>query len=573
MKSPSDRHPSRPRLLPVLALFGPLVATATAQVGGAGSVAPIDRSEAYLDLACQRHFGPLTPEFRINQFQGYDQIWSSVAVAENGYVFTFSSGQDVWARFFDDALEPVTNEFQVNTNLTADIQDEPAIAIATTGNVLIAWSDRNGYDGEQMGIYGRIYDANAQPVGAEFQINQTWQASQWRPLISPTPAGGWVVCWTGNWDGDSFFRILDADGSPLSNDIRVHEFYFDAQVDPSVAVDGDGEIFVSFVDFSSHDPSASGLNLYGRAYAPDGTPYQNEEFLITSWLGDGAQRQPRVASFGEGFVVVFEEELGDGSGYGLYGRRYDGRGNALAPEFAINTTTAGNQVACGVAAQPTGEFIVVWEDYSQGPSRIAAQRFDKDAAKLGPEFIVAQDPLGRIRPVVAMDAEGEDIIVSYDGSVGGWEATEAFARHYAAASGPLVFCDAKVNSLGCVPSIASSGLPSASGGAPFLITATNVRNRNLGLLFYGEGATELPFSGGTFCVSVFLSRTPMQFSGGGPGQTCNGAFELDFNQIIRSPGYPGLVPGKVIAAQYLYRDPQDAFGVGLTDAVRFAICP
>jgi hypothetical protein len=562
-----SRHFSCLRLLPVLALCGPLVAPSTAQITA------IDDSEAYLDLDCLRHFGPLTEEFRINQFQGYDQIWSSVAIAENGYVYTFSSGQDVWARFYDDTMEPVTSEFQVNTNLTNDIQDEPAIGIATTGNVLIAWSDRNGYDGEQMGIYGRIYDENAQPLGAEFQINQTWQASQWRPLISPTPTGGWVVAWTGNWDGDSFIRVLDEDGAPLTNDIRVHEYHWDAQVDPSVAVDGNGEIFVSFVDFSSHDPSASGLNLYGRSYSADGTPYQNEEFLITSWLGDGAQRQPRVAGFGTGFVVIFEDELGDGSGYGLYGRRYDGQGNALAPEFAVNTTTAGTQVACGVASTPMGEFVVAWEDYSQGPSRIAAQRFDKDGAKLGPEFIVAEDPLGRVRPVVAMDPEGEDIVISYDGSIGGWEATEAFARHYAVASGPLVFCDAKVNSAGCLPSISTSGLPSASGDAPFLISVTNVRNRKYGMLFYGEGATEFPFSGGTFCVDVFLSRTPFQFSGGGPGQNCTGTLQIDFNQIIQGSGYPGLVPGKVIAAQYLYRDPPDPDGVGLSDAVRFTICP
>ena len=568
MKLGSDRCFGWLSSLGLLALATPLNAQTLlptqTEIGG--------YEESY-GLDCQTHFGPVSGEFRINQFQGYDQIWSSVAIAENGYVFAFSSGQDVWARFYDDDLQPVTGEFQVNTNLINDIQDEPALAVGTTGNVLIAWSDRNGYDGEQMGIYGRIYNADAQPLDAEIQINESWQASQWRPLISPTPTGGWVVAWTGNWDGDSFIRILDEDGTPLSGDIRVHEYHWDAQVDPSVAVDGNGDIFVSFVDFSSHDPSATGLNLYGRTYAPDGMPYQNEEFLITSWLGDGAQRQPRVAPFAEGFVVVFEEELGDPSGYGLYARLYDGQGTPLAPEFQVNTTTTNNQVDCGVASTPDGRFVVAWEDESQGPPRIVAQRFAAGGAKVGGEFVVAEDPLGRLRPVLAMDAQGEDLVIAYDGSVGGFNATEAFARHYVQAQGPIAYCTGKLNSAGCVPSIASTGIPSESSPDPFTITASDVRNRNFGLLFYGDAWTETPFGGGLFCVGSFLSRTPMQHSGGGPGQTCNGSYEINFNQIIQNESYPGLAPGKVIFAQYIYRDPQDPFGVGLTDALRFAICP
>ena len=65
----------------------------------------------------------------------------------------------------------------------------------------------------------------------------------------------------------------------------------------------------------------------------------------------------------------------------------------------------------------------------------------------------------------------------------------------------------------------------------------------------------------------------MQHSGGGPGVTCNGSFELDFNAIIRNESYPGLSAGQTAAVQFLYRDPQDPFGIGLTNALRFAICP
>jgi hypothetical protein len=565
-------HPLRgPRVPATLLLLGPLAAAAPAQTP-APPPAPLARDAALPD-GCARHFGPLRDAFSVNQYQGYDQIWSQVAWAPYGWVCAFSSGQDVFGRYFDPSMHPTTNEFKVNTNLTLDIQDEPAVSVGATGHVLFAWSDRAGYDGEQMGIFGRVYDAAGTPLGSEIQINQSWQASQWRPLISPTPTGGWAVAWTGEWDGDSFFRLLDEAGQPLTDDIRVHEYTYDAQVDPSVAVDADGDVFVSFVDFSSHDPSATGLNLYGRAFDATGTPYQASEFLITSWLGDGDQRQPRVAPFQDGFVVVFEDQLGDGSGYGLFARRYDGRGHPIDVEFPVNTTTAGNQVACSVAAQPCGTFLVAWEDYSQGTPRILAQRFDAFARKVGTEIVVAEDPLGRVRPVVAADPTGQHIVFAFDGSIGGWEAVEAFARPYADAYGPLVYCDALVNSQGCLPKIGFQGHPSETDPEPFLITATDVRNANFGLLFYGHETGAAPFYGGTLCIQAFQSRTPLQHSGGGPGQTCNGTFSIDFNAIIRNPAYPGLTAGQTVTAQYIYRDPQAPAGVGLTDALRFAICP
>src|SRR5690349_5757922 len=45
----------------------------------------------------------------------------------------------------------------------------------------------------------------------------------------------------------------------------------------------------------------------------------------------------------------------------------------------------------------------------------------------------------------------------------------------------IAYCTAKVNSLGCTPSISGTGIPSASSGAGFVITATSVLNNKPGL--------------------------------------------------------------------------------------------
>src|SRR5205085_11952147 len=115
---------------------------------------------------------PVAPGFRVSQSFFYDQIWSEVAHTPSGFVFAWSEGQDILVRRYDANLVAISNDTLVNTTLDLDTQDEPAICAGTTGNTLIAWSERHGYDGEQMGIFGRVYNLAGVPLAAEFQLNQ-----------------------------------------------------------------------------------------------------------------------------------------------------------------------------------------------------------------------------------------------------------------------------------------------------------------------------------------------------------------------------------------------------------------
>ncbi|MGE3804412.1 MAG: hypothetical protein AB7K24_07050, partial [Gemmataceae bacterium] len=60
------------------------------------------------------------------------------------------------------------------------------------------------------------------------------------------------------------------------------------------------------------------------------------------------------------FVVVWQSQGQDGSGWGIYGQRYDAAGNKVGNEFLVNTTTAGDQLDPAVAVDADGDFVVVW---------------------------------------------------------------------------------------------------------------------------------------------------------------------------------------------------------------------
>ena len=60
----------------------------------------------------------------------------------------------------------------------------------------------------------------------------------------------------------------------------------------------------------------------------------------------GLTHPTRVAAEGPSrFLVVWEDAGHDGSGYGLFARRFDADGHALGPEFQVNQTAASDQRA------------------------------------------------------------------------------------------------------------------------------------------------------------------------------------------------------------------------------------
>lgn len=139
---------------------------------------------------------------------------------------------------------------------------------------------------------------------------------------------------------------------------------------------------------------------------------------------------------------------------------------------------------------------------------------------------------------------------------------------------PQSFCVGKVNSQGCTPAIATSGVASATSLAPFMISTTNVLNQSPGLLIYANTSASIPFQGGTLCVGSPLRRTSVSFSGGNTsGQSCTGSYAVDFNAWVRSGIDTDLAAGREVSAQYYYRDAFSVGGVGLTNATRFFIGP
>ena len=147
------------------------------------------------------------------------------------------------------------------------------------------------------------------------------------------------------------------------------------------------------------------------------------------------------------------------------------------------------------------------------------------------------------------------------------------------------YCMAKVNSLGCVPSIAGTGAPSATLGSGFPITCTQARNNKPGLLFYtvNKPQNAILFQCGTLCVGPGgIRRTPASSSGGTPppANDCSGVYTLDMNAF--AVGAAGGIPapelgvsGTVVDCQWWGRDQGFAAPCNtmLSDAGEYTVGP
>jgi hypothetical protein len=188
-------------------------------------------------------------------------------------------------------------------------------------------------------------------------------------------------------------------------------------------------------------------------------------------------------------------------------------------------------------------------------------------ARIFPDAPVANGHFGRTLVV-----DGTTLVVGASASSAGATGS-VYMFDITSLAQPQTYCTAKLNSLGCLPAITSSGVPSATNPNSFAIGVSNVLNKKSGLLLYSTtGAANIPFQGGTLCLATPLKRTPAQNSGGNSGSPdCSGSYSFDFNAFTQSHVNPSLLPGVQVWAQFYSRDPGDPFTVGLSDAVTFTI--
>ena len=325
-------------------------------------------------------------------------------------------------------------ELQANTYTTSN-QMRASVALDAAGDYVVAWQSL-GQDGSGWGIYAQRYNAAGVARGSEFRVNTYTTGDQRNPRVAMDAAGDFVVAWQDQLQDGSygvFAQRYDASGTAQLGEFRVNAPNPGDQRNPAVAMDALGDFVVGWVDQQYLGYGSFTSDIMALRYNATGVAQGSALPVNTNTTGGGGA--PSAAMDAAGDFVLAWESTGDGSGYGVYSRRYNAAGVAQGGKFLVNTFTAGNQVNPSVAADALGDFVVAWQSDPRdgGGSAIYAQRYNAAGVAAGAEFRVnqlASQP--QSHPSAAMDAAG-DFVVAWQSYLQDGSHYGVYAQRYNAA--------------------------------------------------------------------------------------------------------------------------------------------
>ncbi len=329
---------------------------------------------SYHSIHAQRYFADGTKdgvEFQVNTETTSSQSSPTIIILnDDKCVIAWSSFfQDtsffgVYAQMYDANGNTLGSEFQVNT-WTIFSQHSPDGTALSNGGFVLTWMSFL-QDGSGYGVYAQRYDANGNAVGSEYQVNTTTSGSQTSPSATATTTG-YLIVWASYLQDGSGFGIFgqfyDLNGNPLGGEFQINTTTVYSQRSPCAITLADGTIVVIW---SSNWQDGSEYGIFGQRYDINGNPIGGEFQISTevNYNQDFPRAAPLITG---GWVVVWHSENQDGSFNGVFGQVYDKNGNMVGSEFQINSHTLNDQEYAYVIGTLDG-FIVVWESYLQDGS-------------------------------------------------------------------------------------------------------------------------------------------------------------------------------------------------------------
>ncbi|NJL07332.1 MAG: hypothetical protein HC900_03015 [Methylacidiphilales bacterium] len=321
-------------------------------------------------------------EFLVNtQTNGMQASPSTTALTNGGFVVTWQDNSGtlgdndqtgIKAQLFDATGSKVGSEFLVNTQTNGG-QHGPSVTALSDGGFVVTWYDSSRTLGDNDGasIKAQVFTVDGNKVGTEFLVN-TWTTSQQTiPSITALSDGGFVVTWRDNSGtlGDSSgysikAQVFTAGGDKFDAELLVNTQTNGDQSLPSIAALSSGGFVITWQDWSQEGVAyANGTGIRAQIFNASGTKV-GTEFLVST-EATGSRWDPSITTLaGGGFVVTWEDSVGDGSSYCIKAQVFAADGTKVGSEFLVNTETFAGQSAPSISALSDGGFVITWQDSS-----------------------------------------------------------------------------------------------------------------------------------------------------------------------------------------------------------------
>ncbi len=227
-----------------------------------------------------------------------------------------NSQPDVWVQRYLNDGTPMGNNLKVNDDENDSEQTNPAIAIDSAGNYIIAWNDnRNG----NWDIFVQRYLSDGTAVDSNIKIIESLNLTYptW-PSMSSDNEGNFIITWVDNPNEsyDIWGQLFSSNCLPAGDVFLVNDDTTNAhQSDPSVSIDDNGNFVISWFDRRNNDH-----DVYAQRYLSGGIPL-GTNYRISN-TGDMYQLRPSVVLDNNRIFSTWQDNRGGQSGYDVWANVY-----------------------------------------------------------------------------------------------------------------------------------------------------------------------------------------------------------------------------------------------------------
>jgi Ca2+-binding RTX toxin-like protein len=376
------------------------------------------------------------------------------ALSDGGWIVAWTAleytgtGSNLYQQRYDAQGNALGGQTIVNATAAGD-QKEAVVTALPDGGWLVTWHSRGQDAADTWGIYQQRYDANGEPQFLDGSGNpqdrlintivagdQQYASVATIPLDDDGTGGGWVVTWQGQHpttgSSEIYQQVYAADGAAIGPERQVNTIAVNSDLAPSVTMLADNGWVVTW---------HSGQYLRQQRYTETGTPFGAE---MVGGIIDLFGTCSTMALPDGGWVVTWDGRS-DGWLKGIHQQRYAQNGTPIGDVTRVNTTTAGHQSNATATAFADGSWIVTWQSELQDGSGygIYQQRYSAAGTPLGGEILVTVRTAGdQANPQVTALADGSWLVAYTSYSLGG--NADIFVRHFTPTAGETLTNDSDI---------------------------------------------------------------------------------------------------------------------------------
>jgi hypothetical protein len=341
-----------------------------------------------------------------------------------------SDWTDVYAQILGSNGKFIRDNFAVIIKAYTD--RDPEVALRDDGSFIVLWKDdAKCAPDEEFNLYAKWYDPDWIP-SKKFKVNDVdCSVYFYMPKVEISPTGSFIIVWTDQRDtwknGKIRCQMYDANSNPIGANFEIND-PVERNIKcekPSLGIDANGNFIVVWeTDLNGYRDN---WDIYGKIFHSDGSPYQ-ANFMINDDGGSSDQFHPAVDMLADGSFVVTWNDTREGNN-DIFAQRYDSNWNPIGNNFIVNDGgLTSRQFNPSIAFTADGKFVIAWQDARNRNDDIYAQKFDADGNKIGGNYRVSDDDGAAIQSNPQVDCSGENIYFTWQDNRIPNEKDNIFAR-------------------------------------------------------------------------------------------------------------------------------------------------